>query len=144
MRMGKREETVRNFGRGKNSGARKGSDGERRFGAGRNPGAGKNSGEGRNPGTGKNSGAGRRFGAGKNVGTERKPAMRKDSAIRKKAGEEGDLLRVKVVKKEKFRQKRGMLQEASGKLKRERADAAHLGNAGAARCFTCLIKNSLR
>ena len=87
--MGKREETVRNFGRGKNSGARKGSDGERRFGAGRNPGAGKNSGEGRNPGTGKNSGAGRRFGAGKNVGTERKPAMRKDSAIRKKAGEEG-------------------------------------------------------
>ena len=31
MRMGKREETVRNFGRGKNSGARKGSDGERRF-----------------------------------------------------------------------------------------------------------------
>lgn len=89
MRMGKREETVRNFGRGKNSGARKGFDGERRFGAGRNPGAGKNSGEGRNPGTGKNSGAGRRFGAGKNVGTERKPAMRKDSAIRKKAGEEG-------------------------------------------------------
>ncbi len=89
MRMGKREETVRNFGRGKNSGARKGSDGERRFGAGRNPGAGKNSGEGRNPGTGKNSGAGRRFGAGKNVGTERKPAMRKDLAIRKKAGEEG-------------------------------------------------------
>ena len=87
--MGKREETVRNFGRGKNSGARKGSDGERRFGAGRNPGAGKNSGEGRNPGTGKNSGAGRRFGAGKNVGTERKPAMRKDLAIRKKAGEEG-------------------------------------------------------
>ena len=89
MRMGKREETVRNFGRGKNSGARKGSDGERRFGAGRNPGAGKNSGEGRNPGTGKNSGAGRRFGAGKNVGTEKKPAMRKDSAMRKKAGEEG-------------------------------------------------------
>ncbi len=58
--------------------------------------------------------------------------------------QEGDLLRVKAVKKEKFRQKIGMPQEASGKLKRERADAAHLGNAGAARCFTCLIKNSLR
>ncbi len=113
MRMGKREETVRNFGRGKNSGARKGSDGERRFGAGRNPsegrnagterntGAGRNTGEGRNAGTGrnpgaggdvgtgKNPGAGRHFGAGKNIGTEKKPAMRKDSAIRKKTRGEG-------------------------------------------------------
>ena len=113
MRMGKREETVRNFGRGKNSGARKSSDGERRFGAGRNPsegrnagterntGAGRNTGEGRNAGTGrnpgaggdvgtgKNPGAGRHFGAGKNIGTEKKPAMRKDSAIRKKTRGEG-------------------------------------------------------
>jgi len=111
--MGKREETVRNFGRGKNSGARKSSDGERRFGAGRNPsegrnagterntGAGRNTGEGRNAGTGrnpgaggdvgtgKNPGAGRHFGAGKNIGTEKKPAMRKDSAIRKKTRGEG-------------------------------------------------------
>ncbi len=99
--MGKREETVRNFGRGKNSGARKSSDGERRFGAGRNPsegrnagterntGAGRNTGEGRNAGTGRNPGAGGDFGAGKNIGTEKKPAMRKDSAIRKKTRGEG-------------------------------------------------------
>ncbi len=71
MRMGKREETVRNFGRGKNSGARKGSDGERRFGAGRNPGAGKNSGTGRDVGAGKNLGAGRNVGTGRNPGAGR-------------------------------------------------------------------------
>lgn len=95
MRMGKREETVRNFGRGKNSGARKGSDGERRFGAGRNPGAGKNSGEGRDVGAGKNLGAGRNVGTGRNpgagrhFGVERTPGIRKDSAIKKGAKDEG-------------------------------------------------------
>lgn len=93
--MGKREETVRNFGRGKNSGARKGSDGERRFGAGRNPGAGKNSGEGRDVGAGKNLGAGRNVGTGRNpgagrhFGVERTPGIRKDSAIKKGAKDEG-------------------------------------------------------
>lgn len=80
MRMGKREETVRNFGRGKNSDARKGSDGERRFGAGRNPS------EGRNAGTERNTGAGRNTGEGRNAGTGRNPGAGGDVGIRKNLG----------------------------------------------------------
>lgn len=78
--MGKREETVRNFGRGKNSDARKGSDGERRFGAGRNPS------EGRNAGTERNTGAGRNTGEGRNAGTGRNPGAGGDVGIRKNLG----------------------------------------------------------
>lgn len=106
MRMGKREETVRNFGRGKNSGARKGSDGERRFGAGRNPsegrnagterntGAGRNTGEGRNAGTGRNPGAGgdvgigKNLGAGRNVGTGKNPGAGRHFGAGKNIGTE--------------------------------------------------------
>ncbi len=104
--MGKREETVRNFGRGKNSGARKGSDGERRFGAGRNPsegrnagterntGAGRNTGEGRNAGTGRNPGAGgdvgigKNLGAGRNVGTGKNPGAGRHFGAGKNIGTE--------------------------------------------------------
>ena len=104
--MGKREETVRNFGRGKNSGARKGSDGERRFGAGRNPsegrnagterntGAGRNTGEGRNAGTGRNPGAGgdvgigKNLGAGRNVGTGKNPGACRHFGAGKNIGTE--------------------------------------------------------
>ena len=106
MRMGKREETVRNFGRGKNSGARMGSDGERRFGAGRNPsegrnagterntGAGRNTGEGRNAGTGRNPGAGgdvgigKNLGAGRNVGTGKNPGAGRHFGAGKNIGTE--------------------------------------------------------
>lgn len=106
MRMGKREETVRNFGRGKNSGARKSSDGERRFGAGRNPsegrnagterntGAGRNTGEGRNAGTGRNPGAGgdvgigKNLGAGRNVGTGKNPGAGRHFGAGKNIGTE--------------------------------------------------------
>ena len=97
---------MRNFGRGKNSGARKGSDGERRFGAGRNPsegrnagterntGAGRNTGEGRNAGTGRNPGAGgdvgigKNLGAGRNVGTGKNPGAGRHFGAGKNIGTE--------------------------------------------------------
>ncbi len=97
---------MRNFGRGKNSGARKSSDGERRFGAGRNPsegrnagterntGAGRNTGEGRNAGTGRNPGAGgdvgigKNLGAGRNVGTGKNPGAGRHFGAGKNIGTE--------------------------------------------------------